>query len=253
MSSLVTLHSGLWAHASGALWIPEQRTALIADIHLGYSWAQRRRGELGPLADAQSRQKLLKLRDELQPRRFVFLGDLVHAPRPCAPERAWIEDVLQELASTAELVAVLGNHDRAFADEFGHLPVQTALIWREGPLTAIHGDQLAVPLLASGTLLLGHLHPALPVHEASGAGRKLPVFLASASCVVLPAFSPFAGGYNVACGLPRELAALFRGEEIEAYAVTGKRTAGLGSLSRVLDCMFTRDESSPGRFRRGKR
>src|SRR3954453_9478569 len=113
-STLMPILRGLEAHASGALWLPDTQTALIADIHLGYSWAQRRRGELGPLADARTREKLFATRDQLQPRRFVFLGDIVHAPRPCAPERTWIEEILNDLASDAQLVAVRGNHDRRF-------------------------------------------------------------------------------------------------------------------------------------------
>jgi len=246
------LHSGLWAHASGALWIPESKTVVVADIHLGYSWAQRRRGELGPLADERSREKLLRLREELNPRRFVFLGDLVHAPKPCAPERKWIEDVLRELGRSAELIAVLGNHDRAFADEFAYLPVETALFWNEASWTAIHGDQLGLPIPERRTLILGHLHPALPVLDASGAGRKLPAFLASRPCIVLPAFSPFAGGYNLACGVPRELQALFQGEEPETLVVTGTRVAQLGRLPRLLERMFAADTSSPKRFRRAK-
>ena len=232
--------------------MPESKTLIIADIHLGYSWAQRRRGALGPLADERSREKLLSLREELQPQRFVFLGDLVHAPRPCEPERAWIEDLLQELSQSAELIAVRGNHDRAFAQEFGHLPVKTVSVWHEEPITAIHGDQSSVAVPEQGTLILGHLHPALPVHEASGAGRKLPIFLVTPSCIVLPAFSPFAGGYNIACGLPAEFAALFRGEEIEAVAVTGTNAAHLGSLTRALDRMFAADVGRPERFRRSR-
>ncbi len=252
MSRIVSLHSGLWAHSSGALWMPESKTAVVADIHLGYGWAQRRRGELGPLADARAYEKLLSLREELRPQRFIFLGDLVHAPKPCEPERQWIEGLLHELSGSAEVIAVRGNHDRAFAQEFGHLPVKTVSAWREASVTAIHGDRLEVPVPEQSTLLIGHLHPALPVRDASGAGRKLPVFLVTASCIVLPAFSPFAGGYDVACGLPGEIAALFRGEEIEVFAVTATRTVRLGPLTRVLDSMFAADVSSPGRFRRGR-
>jgi hypothetical protein len=226
-----------------------ERTAFIADVHLGYGWAQRRRGELGPLADERSRQKLLALREELQPKRIIFLGDLVHAPRPCEPERAWIEQVLQDLSRSAELIAVRGNHDRGFAEEFGHLSVETVPVWHEDSITAIHGDRLSSSIPDDGTLLLGHLHPALPVHDTSGAGCKLPVFLASPSCIVLPAFSPFAGGYNVACGVPEELAVLFREEEIEAIAVTGTRAARLGSLYQVLERMFAADTGNASRFR----
>jgi len=227
-----------------------ERTAFIADIHLGYGWAQRRRGELGPLADERSREKLLALRAELKPERIIFLGDLVHAPRPCEPERAWIEQLLQDLSQSAKLIAVRGNHDRAFAEEFGHLPITTVPVWYESSITAIHGDRLNVAVPKNGTLLLGHLHPAVPIHDASGAGRKLPVFLASRSCIVLPAFSPFAGGYNVACGIPVELGVLFREEEIEAIAVTGTKAARLGPLHQVLDRMFAADTGHASRFRR---
>jgi metallophosphoesterase superfamily enzyme len=80
----------------------------------------------------------------------------------------------------------------------------------------------------------------------------LPAFLASPSCVVLPAFSPFAGGYNLACGLPGELLALFRGEALETFVVTGTRVARLGRLTRVLERIFAADVSSPKRFRRAK-
>ncbi len=250
MSTIVSLHSGLAAHSSGALWMPESKTVLIADIHLGYGWAQRRRGELGPLADERSRQKLLQLSSELQPKRFIFLGDLVHAPRPCEPERKWVEDLLLDLGSSAELIAVRGNHDRAFAHEFGHLPVKTISYWSEGAITAIHGDRLTAAIPEHGTLLMGHLHPALPVRDASGAGRKLPVFLVTPCCIILPAFSPFAGGYDIAGGLPKELNTFFRGEEIEAFAVTGTRVAQLGPLTRLLERMFAVDVSRPRRFQR---
>src|SRR5947209_2480993 len=171
----------------------DSRTAIIADVHLGYSWAQRRRGELGPLVDAGTREKLLRVTDELQPARIVFLGDLVHAPRPCEPERAYIESILNELASRAELVAVRGNHDRAFAREFGNLAVRTVECWKEHNVCCIHGDKLPEQSAADLKLVIGHLHPALPVVDSAGAGRKIPVFLASSCCIVLPAFSPFAG------------------------------------------------------------
>ncbi|MDQ2711820.1 MAG: hypothetical protein M3Y24_06225, partial [Acidobacteriota bacterium] len=81
MTFPVCILPGLEAHSSSALWLPQSRTAIIADVHLGYSWAQRRRGELGPLADFRTREKLLTLFSALQPSHAVLLGDLVHAPR----------------------------------------------------------------------------------------------------------------------------------------------------------------------------
>ncbi len=240
---------GLYAHTSGALWIPEMQTAVAADVHLGYSWAQRRRGELGPLADARTREKLFALCDDLSPQRIVFLGDLVHAPRPCQPEREWIEETLTLLSSRAELVTVRGNHDRAFVREFGHLKIRCVESWSAGTLMAVHGDRLEVAVPEKRTLLLGHLHPCLGVKDASGAGQKLPLFLVTAACIVLPAFSPFARGYDLVCGLPEELAAFFGSAEIGAYAATAKRVVALGPLHRAIEKMFEVNVSAPERFR----
>jgi uncharacterized protein len=253
MSSLVPVLPGLQAHASGALWLPESQTAIIADIHLGYSWAQRRRGELGPLADERTRSKLFGFRDEMHPRQFIFLGDVVHAPRPCAPEREYIEDTLAALASTADLITVRGNHDRHFAREFSQVQCQCVETWSEGNITAVHGDRFTFAWPEGHTLVLGHLHPSLAVRDASGAGHKMPIFLVSPSCLVLPAFSPFARGYDVASGLPAEIGSCFRKNEIVAYAASGKRVVRLGALRQTLDTMTNSDLSSAAQFRGRRR
>ncbi len=222
----------------------------MADLHLGYSWAQRRRGELGPLADFQARDKLLKLCAELEPQQIVFVGDLVHAPRPCQPERAYIEETLSLLAKQAAIVAVRGNHDRAFAREFGHLALSTTEAWCNGDITAIHGDRLAQsPIPQSGTLILGHLHPSLSIREASGASQKLPAFLVNAHCVVMPAFSPFARGYDVAAGLPQDLRRCFQAAPIHAYLTTPTRVIHAGLLDSAIDRLAELDASKASRFR----
>jgi uncharacterized protein len=241
-------------HPSGALWLPDTQTLLIADLHLGYSWAQRRRGELGPLADFRARDKLLKLCAELEPIHIVFLGDLVHAPRPCEPERAYVEETLAFLAKQAQITAVRGNHDRAFAREFGHLPLSTTEVWTSGDLTAVHGDRLdRSPIPQSGTLILGHLHPCLSIRDASGAGQKLPLFLVNSRCIVLPAFSPFARGYDVSAGFPPALQFCFQNSPIHAYIATPSRVLHLGPLDSAIERIAGEQTSDPGRFRRFRR
>ncbi len=254
MSSSLPLLPGLWAHPSGALWIPETRTALVADVHLGYSWAQRRRGELGPLADVNAKEKLVRLADDLSPREFVFLGDLVHAPRPCGPEREWIESLLTQLANRARIIAVRGNHDRAFAREFGHLNLSTVETWSAPGLLALHGDRLSTaPVPEAATLIMGHLHPSLALRDASGANHRVPLFLATNHCIVLPAFSPFARGFDVGGGLPLDLQACFRSDEILAFAATASRVAALGPLRQAIERMLASTPNTPGHFRRRKR
>jgi uncharacterized protein len=221
---------------------------VVADIHLGYGWAQRRRGELGPLADARTQGKLMEVCTELKPAEIVFLGDLVHAPNPGLAERKWIEEILHDLAGQTKLIAVRGNHDRAFAREFEHLPVTTVAAWQTGQLTALHGDRIDVAIPKEHTALVGHLHPSLTLRDQAGAPRKLTVFLQSTHCILLPAFSPFAAGYDVSRGLPAPIEGLFRREPIEVVAISDKRAVRLGSLDRVIERIYS-DEAAPSRFR----
>jgi putative SbcD/Mre11-related phosphoesterase len=250
LSSVIPLTGDFAVHCSGALWIPASSTLVIADIHLGYGWAQRRRGDLGPLADVRTKEKLLAVCGELHPAELVFLGDLVHAPKPCAAEREWIEEILTDLATRIRITAVRGNHDRAFAREFGHLPLATVAAWQTSQVTALHGDRFDVEIPERHTTLVGHLHPSLTLTDPAGAPRKLPVFLYSPRCILLPAFSPFAGGYDIERGLPEGIANLFRGEDIEAVATSGKRVVRLGSLDRAIERIHSAGETAHSQYRR---
>jgi metallophosphoesterase superfamily enzyme len=206
---------------------------------------------LGPLADIVAKEKLLRFVAELQPVRLVFLGDLVHAPRPCAPEREWIEQLLAQLSESAEITTVRGNHDRAFVREFGHLRLHSVETWSAPGLLALHGDRLArAPIPEAATLILGHFHPSLSVRDAAGATHRLPLFLAGSRCLVLPAFSPFARGFEVSSGLPAELQKLFGDSEIQAFAATTTRVTPLGSLRQAIERMLAATPNMPGHFRR---
>ena len=219
-------------HASGALWLPEIRTALVADVHLGYGWAQRRRGQLGPVEDLRTQPKLDRLMTELQPERLVILGDIVHAPRPAPAERELVEGIVHNLASSAELILVLGNHDRGFLRDYPGLPIRCCQTWYTEGLLAVHGHRPAA-IAEDAITVLGHLHPALGVVDDAGASQRIPVFLVSEKVIVLPAFSPFAVGFDVRRPIPREVRTVLGKGQIEVIAATGRRTVRLGALQAV--------------------
>lgn len=229
MSRLIEVGPGRFAHATGALWLAEPETALIADTHLGFGWAQRRRGELGPVHDTRSEPKLRLLIEELRPRRIVVLGDFVHAPRPGAAERQAIESTIEWLRKSSELVLVRGNHDRAFWRDFKLRMLEE---WESGALVARHGDRLTEPLPVGSHLVVGHLHPVLNFRDAAGARHKVRVFLTNSRATVLPAFSPYASGFEINDGLPYELRALFGDEPVAAVGVTG---TGIGRKIRLVN------------------
>lgn len=222
MQRLVDLGDGRHAHASGALWLPEFKAAVLADVHLGYGWALRRRGQLGPVSDAGVERKLAAVVEELKPETVVFLGDLVHAPRPSAGEREVVQRAVGMLK--ARVVVVLGNHDRGFTRDYPNLPVEVCQEWRPDGLIAVHGDR---PLPAGHHVIAGHIHPALGIFDDAGACRKMPVFVAGKDVTLLPAFSTTATGFDIRAGLP------FRMGDPKIVAASGKRAVMLGPLSRL--------------------
>ena len=219
---MLEIGPGRWAHPSGALWLPALRTAIIADAHFGYGWAQRRRGELGPLRDEVGPQRILAVIDELRPERVVLLGDIVHAPKPAPDERELVAAILRNLAERAELVLVRGNHDRSFSEDF-ELPLVDR--WESQGLLAVHGDIL--PAGARDHLVAGHWHPAWKLRDASGVSHRFPVFVSGDKLTVLPAFSPFAAGLDLAKGIPDEWKEI-GGGRMRIYAATGRTVVLVG-------------------------
>jgi metallophosphoesterase superfamily enzyme len=173
--------------------------------------------------DDRTRTKLLATVEELAPETIVFLGDLVHAPRPAEEER---HGLVQTLASIrARVVVVLGNHDRGFTRDYAGLEVECCDEWRSPGMIAVHGDKA----LPSGEhVIAGHVHPALTIFDDAGSGRKMPVFVAGNRLTLLPAFSPMATGFDVRHGLPGEM-----GKNPKIVVATGKRAVDLGPLGRL--------------------
>ncbi len=228
MNSPVEIGPGRWAHPSGALWLPDEGALLIADVHLGYGWAQRRRGELGPLLDETLPAKMARVLDELAPRRVILLGDIVHAPNPAPDEHALIERTLAALTARAELVLVRGNHDRLFAEQFA---ATLADRWETRTLVAVHGDRFPARI-RTRHIVSGHWHPSYAWKDAAGVPHRFPVFAASDSLTVLPAFSPFSAGYNLRRhGIPPEWPCRGR---VALFAATGTRVAALPCYSPRL-------------------
>lgn len=206
----VEVRPGLFACPGPALWIESQSTLLVADLHLGYAWAQRRRGQLGPLASGDARARVLSLLHRFRPKRLVIAGDLVHAPRPCAAEREEIESAVGEMSRHCELILVRGNHDRGFGRDFHNLPVRYVDSWQGSGFVAAHGDSPDFPWPEESVAILGHWHPAASLKDAAGARIRYPAFLVWPQAVVLPAFSPFSAGLDIRRGIPDELRRIVR-------------------------------------------
>lgn len=198
-------------------WHEPSATAVLADVHLGYSAARQRQGdaipgrsvleELQPLLDAARRWAF---------RNVVVAGDLFEQGYDAELMRQFLALLGDAHLKLAALIP--GNHDRGI--EMASAPIFAAGCDVAGWQIA-HGDR---PIDAA-RVIMGHWHPAVRWRR-----RKLPCFLTNGQQLVLPAFSLDAAGADVR----RE--PHLRGRT--CYAIDGERVfhvdCGSGSSGRLL-------------------
>lgn len=186
-----------------AAFVPATQTLLLADVHLGKAATFRRAGIPVPEGSAQrDLARLERLVADHAARRVLVLGDLLHARSGCT------EVVIEEFRAcrariAAEVILVLGNHDRglakspaALADRLGIDACVAAL--DEPPFRFVHepASSVAAPHRA-GITVAGHLHPTVSIRGPGGDRLADRCFVADESVVVLPAFGSFTGGHRV--------------------------------------------------------
>jgi DNA ligase-associated metallophosphoesterase len=197
--------------AAGALWLPQSRTLIVADLHLekGSSLA-RRRVFLPPYDTGATLAALSLLIQRRDPAQVVCLGDSFHdnggAARLGEAERSRIAALQRGRA----WYWIAGNHDDHLPGSGeggigGEVVAEMAL---EGLL--FRHEPAAGPLRGE---VAGHLHPSAKVRGRGRSVRRR-AFATDGERLVMPAFGVLAGGLNV---LDRAFGSLFRPPYARAY------------------------------------
>lgn len=232
------LTPGLQLDARHVLWMPEERTLVVADLHLGYVWAHRHAGQLLPIsAPDDTVDRLVAIVAEYCPEQVVLLGDIVHRAVPVPAIQAEMRGLSDRLGAVA-IRWIVGNHDRrleALLREAGLTEIRLEPEIVLAPHVLTHGaeeDSAAAGrclarLGSGGWLIMGHEHPAIHLHDGITTSVKCPCFLAGSRILILPAFSRWAAGANVRSS--RFLSAFARDAVFShAYAIVGGRILGVG-------------------------
>lgn len=175
---------------SGALWLPEARALVAADLHLEKGSAFARRGQLLPPYD--TRETLDRLCAEiglLAPRLLVLLGDSFHDLHACERLSADDRSRLEQMARGRTVVWVTGNHDE---NALVGLPGDVVGSLSLGELEFLHEPTAGF----ASAEVAGHYHPCARVQARGGRVRRR-CFVTDGERMVLPAFGALAGGLNV--------------------------------------------------------
>lgn len=174
---------------TGALYLPDERALLVADLHFEKGSSFARRGMMLPPYDTRETLKALgQAVSRFDPRQVIALGDSFHDIG--GPERLGEEERarLSEAQVGRDWVWVTGNHDRILPESIGGEVVEEMAL---GPLTLRHEPREG----AQGEIA-GHLHPVGKVVMRGRATRRR-CFLIDGTRCIMPALGAYAGGLNV--------------------------------------------------------
>jgi len=219
------------------LWLEQDSTIVIADLHIGLESALEADGVHIPHIQTDSmKESLMRIVDRYQPERVIILGDLKHDfSRNVGQELAEVTSVLSLLKQTAEVSVARGNHDNYLPSIAFRLGIGVQDMFRIGGISMMHGhlDTDERPLV------IGHEHPSVRVFDEVGAFLKLPCFLhlEEERILVLPAFSPLASGTDFTMKLEdKAMSPVLAKAEIaraKVYACTDIGLLSLGALGNL--------------------
>ena len=176
---------------SGALYVPDFKSLLIADLHLEKASNMAKRGvHLPPYDTRASLIQLEAVISQSRPEQLIFLGDSFHDDG--ARERIAEVDLarLRSISESAATVWITGNHDTHPPTDIGGRIADEVVL---GGITLRHEPKLLGP---EEFEIAGHLHPGSAVSQR---GRHIhcKCFVADGSRLIMPAFGSFTGALSI--------------------------------------------------------
>lgn len=177
----------------GALYWPEERLLVAADLHLekGTSYAGSAGRLLPPYDSAQTVARLERLIEAYRPLRVVALGDSFHDRRGAARLDDAVAARIRVLSDRVDWIWIHGNHDPKPPQQLGGRgAVEIAigpLVFRHDAHEERHGE---------GGEVIGHYHPVASVSTRGRSFRRR-CFAIGRDRLLMPAFGAYAGGLNV--------------------------------------------------------
>lgn len=179
----------LCALPEGALYWPDRRALIVADLHFEKaSWFAAGGQMLPPYDSLATLTALAALVERTQPRELWCLGDSFHDSEGCdrLPDAA--RAALAALTGALRWVWITGNHDAALSGDIGGEIVEEAEV--DGLLLRHEAEPAE-----TRPELSGHFHPKLRV-RLRGRHVARRCFVATPAKLILPAFGALTGGLD---------------------------------------------------------
>lgn len=179
--------------ADKALYWPQQKTLMIADVHFGKAAAYRALGQPVPQGTtSQNLHRLNALIDQYPTEQLIFLGDFLHAPKSHAPATLAALRNWRLQHANMQCILVCGNHDLRAGDPPPDLNIEVVT---EPYLVGDFALQHIPKPHATHHVIAGHIHPTFRLHGKGRQSLILPCFHHEPGITLLPSFGDFTGGF----------------------------------------------------------
>ena len=188
-----------WLLPQKCIYLPEEATWVIADLHFGKIQHFRKHGIPIPAEAAKNDYQNLIALTQLHPtRRIIFLGDIFHSHYNQEWQKiiALFQDFHQQ---NIALLLTTGNHDILHVKhyEVAHLSccqqfqINDIIFLHEPPTHDETGVSIQYEL--EPIYMVGHIHPGIIVKGKAKQSMKFPCFAAVDQVIYLPAFGETTG------------------------------------------------------------
>ncbi len=234
---MLKLYNGIFA-VDNCVYLPDSKTIIISDLHLGYEQAMEKQGVLVPRTQFKTIIKRLDwILAHIAVEQVVLNGDVKHEFGTISKQE-W-KDVLKLIdyfeEKNIEIVAIKGNHDTILGPITRKKQIKELKELRIGSILITHGDY--VPEKPAPVIIMGHEHPAITLRER-GKAEKFKCFLKGnykkSVLIIQPSFNPLTEGSDVLSG--RILSPLISNlDSFEVFVVDDKKheVLGFGKVSEI--------------------
>jgi DNA ligase-associated metallophosphoesterase len=173
-----------------ALWLPDLKSLVVADVHWGKIDHFRKAGIPVPLkGNDKNAETLISIINVFKPMRVIFLGDLFHSVYNDGWETF---GQVRNAFTQCSFELVIGNHDILGQRQYERHKVQ--LHKRSLQLRKLYLTHEPLDKTPEGVFnIAGHIHPGAHLHGTAKQSVTLPCFYVRANQCILPAFGEFTG------------------------------------------------------------
>ncbi|WP_338601707.1 metallophosphoesterase [Sulfolobus tengchongensis] len=190
-----------------ALYIKQNNSIVLSDVHIGYEEEMSRKGIYIPRIQKKRFFNVVnRVFSTFNTKRLIINGDFKHTfEKLTKQERDELTEILKYLKENGvEVTIVKGNHDNYISlvtEKFDNVKLVEDIDL--GEIFITHGHKVIEPK-DNITYIIGHEHPRLSIRDKLGFSRKLQCFLSipikdkhNSRIIVLPAIGIYQAGNDI--------------------------------------------------------